>query len=61
MGLVIALEAGCEMTHLDAKCDDDVIGGLLLRRGYDFNLYSKSMICGVRTLVEDTRRVVLGH
>ena len=61
-GLVIALEAGCEMTHLDAKCDDDVIGGpSLLRRGYDFNLYSKSMICGVRTLVEDTRRVVLGH
>lgn len=61
-GLVIALEAGCEITHLDAKCDDDVIGGPLLRRGYDFNLYSKSMICGVnRTLVEDTRRVVLGH
>lgn len=62
-GLVIALEAGCEMTHLDAKCDDDVIdGGPSLRRGYDFNLYSKSMICGVnRTLVEDTRRVVLGH
>jgi fructose-1,6-bisphosphatase/inositol monophosphatase family enzyme len=61
-GLVIALEAGCKMTHLDAKCDDNVIGRpLLLRQGYDFNLYSKSMICGVRTLVEDTRRVVLGH
>jgi fructose-1,6-bisphosphatase/inositol monophosphatase family enzyme len=60
-GLVIALEAGCEMTHLEAKCNDDVMGGSL-RRGYDFNLYSKSMICGVnRTLVEDTRRVVLGH
>jgi myo-inositol-1(or 4)-monophosphatase len=60
-GLVIALEAGCEMTHLEAKCNDDVIDGSL-RRGYDFNLYSKSMICGVnRTLVEDTRRVVLGR
>ena len=49
------------MTHLEAKCNDDVIDGSL-RRGYDFNLYSKSMICGVnRTLVEDTRRVVLGR
>ena len=61
-GLVIALEAGCEITHLKPRSDDNMDTNGWLRRGYNFNLYSKSMICGVNgMLVKNTRRVVLGH
>ncbi|KAL7543299.1 hypothetical protein ACHAWF_010519 [Thalassiosira exigua] len=64
--LVVAMEAGCKMTHLkkvdDAdECGDGDGGGKRLRSGYGFNLYSKSMICGVNEgLVEECRKVVLG-
>ena len=60
-GLVVAVEAGCEISHLDERSDDDVDGSKKLKKGYDFNLYSKSMICGVNSeLVDQTRKVVMG-
>ena len=74
-GLVVALEAGCCMTHLrmdeydeykedkeeEEDADDDLDEKGNVRCGYDFNLYSKSMICGVnRELVEEARTVILG-
>lgn len=61
-GLVVANEARCTMTHLLPRCAEDVhpITGET-RRGYEFNLLSRSVICGVsEELVEQTRRVVLG-
>ncbi len=61
-GLVIANESGCTMTHLVPRCAEDVdpiTGGP--RRGYEFNLLSRSVICGVsEELVEQTWRVILG-
>jgi hypothetical protein len=33
-----------------------------LKKNYEFNLHSKSMICGVNSdLVEKTRKVVMGQ
>lgn len=60
-GLVVAMEAGCTMTHLKTheKADEDDSGNT--RSGYEFNMYSQSMICGVNEkVVEQTRSVVLG-
>jgi inositol-phosphate phosphatase/L-galactose 1-phosphate phosphatase len=52
-GLVIAVEAGCTMTHLSPSEMD--------KKGYDFDLYSKNMICGVKSnVVDECRKVVLG-
>jgi fructose-1,6-bisphosphatase/inositol monophosphatase family enzyme len=62
-GLVIANESGCTMTHLVPRSGVDLVddGTGEIRRGYGFNLRSKSVICGVNmNLVEETRRVVLG-
>jgi myo-inositol-1(or 4)-monophosphatase len=61
-GLVVAIEAGCAATHLVPRCEGDVDAGTgETRRGYEFNLLSRSVICGVNAeLVEQTRRVVLG-
>ena len=61
-GIVIANEAGCTTTHLVPRCADDVDPATgETRRGYEFNLLSRSVICGVSAeLVEQTRRVVLG-
>ncbi|KAL9183076.1 hypothetical protein ACHAXT_004863 [Thalassiosira profunda] len=60
-GLVVAMEAGCTMTHLQKSGaeDEDATGNL--RSGYAFNLHSKTMICGVNEeLVEECRAVVMG-
>lgn len=52
-GLVIAVESGCTMTHLIPSDVD--------KKGYDFNLYSKNMICGVNSkVVDECRTCVLG-
>eukprot|EP00804_Cyclotella_cryptica_P016009 CCRYP_004167-RA/>CCRYP_004167-RA protein AED:0.09 eAED:0.09 QI:103/1/1/1/0.75/0.6/5/573/348 len=60
-GLVVAVEAGCEISHIKKRNEDDLAGDKTLRKGYDFNLYSKSMVCGVNSdLVEQCRQVVLG-
>lgn len=59
-GLVVAVEAGCCMTHLKMEKEDMDENGNV-KCGYDFNLYSKSMICGVEMeLVEEAWRVILG-
>mmetsp|Transcript_16547 Transcript_16547/g.25982 ORF Transcript_16547/g.25982 Transcript_16547/m.25982 type:complete len:288 (-) Transcript_16547:507-1370(-) len=50
-GLVVAMEAGCTVGHLERD------GG----EGYGFDMYSKSMICGVNeVVVEQCRNVVMG-
>lgn len=60
-GLVVALEAGCELSHLERRSDDDVGDDDSLRKGYDFNLHSNNMICGVNgDLVQQCRKVVMG-
>mmetsp|Transcript_37724 Transcript_37724/g.79534 ORF Transcript_37724/g.79534 Transcript_37724/m.79534 type:complete len:370 (-) Transcript_37724:310-1419(-) len=61
-GLVVAMEAGCAMTHLMKRDEGDVDASSgELRSGYGFNLYSTSMICGVNSkLVEECTNVVLG-
>ena len=62
-GLVVANEAGCTMTHLIPRSGEDLVDGGSgeIRRGYEFNLLTRSVICGVNAdLVEETRRVVLG-
>ncbi|KAL7532568.1 hypothetical protein ACHAXR_004711 [Thalassiosira sp. AJA248-18] len=67
-GLVVAMEAGCTMTHLKKHGEDDLTGegggggdNGGIRSGYEFNLYSKNMICGVnREVVDQCRNVVLG-
>ena len=62
-GLVVATEAGCTMTHLLPRSGGDFVdeGTGEIARGYEFNLLTKSVICGVNAeLVEETRRVVLG-
>jgi len=52
-GLVIAVESGCTMSHLSPSEMD--------KAGYDFNLYSKNMICGVNSkVVDECRSCVLG-
>ena len=52
-GLVIAVESGCTMSHLGTSEMD--------KTDYDFNLYSKSMICGVNpNVVDECRTCVLG-
>ena len=59
-GLVIAKEAGCIITHLK-KADSDQGDDENIREGWSFNLYSKSMICGVNEdVVEKCQKVVLG-
>ena len=59
-GLMVAMEAGCTMSHLSGRDEQDLDDQGELRCGYDFNLYSKSMICGVnRELVEQCRKVVM--
>lgn len=61
-GLVVALEAGCEISHLEKRDENDLDATRVLKRGYNFNLHSKSMICGVnRDLVEKTRQIVMGY
>ena len=67
-GLVVAMEAGCTMTHLkkrndvggdNNKGDEDKDGNT--KCGYEFNLHSTSMICGVNpTVVEQTQKVICG-
>ena len=60
-GLVVATEAGCCMTHLKME-EEDMDENGHVKCGYDFNLYSKSMICGVEMeLVEEAWRVILGE
>jgi fructose-1,6-bisphosphatase/inositol monophosphatase family enzyme len=62
-GLVVANEAGCTMTHLIPRSGEDLVDGGSgeIRRGYEFNLLTRSVICGVNAdIVEETRRVVLG-
>lgn len=61
-GLVVAMEAGCTMTHLKKQDEADEDGETgNLRAGYAFNMYSKSMICGVnQKVVEQCTKVVLG-
>ncbi|KAL3808634.1 hypothetical protein ACHAXA_010149 [Cyclostephanos tholiformis] len=62
-GLVVANEAGCTMTHLIPRSGEDLVDGGSgeIRRGYEFILLTRSVICGVNAdLVEETRRVVLG-
>lgn len=60
-GLVVATEAGCCMSHLKMENEVDMDEDGNVKCGYDFNLYSKSMICGVeRELVEEARNVILG-
>ena len=55
------LEAGCEMSHLEKRSKDDLSANKTLRKGYEYNLYSKSMICGVNcALVDECRKVVMG-
>ena len=52
-GLVIAVEAGCTMTHLSMSKTE--------KTGYNFNIYSENMICGVNpTVVDQCRKVVMG-
>jgi myo-inositol-1(or 4)-monophosphatase len=59
-GLVVAMEAGCEISHLEKRCDDDLDDKQAIKKGYDFNLHSKSMICAVNgNLLEETRKVVM--
>ncbi len=59
-GLVVAIEAGCCMTHLKME-EEDMDENGNVKCGYEFNLYSKSMICGVEMeLVEEAWRVILG-
>lgn len=61
-GAVVALEAGCEISHLEKRGEDDVDNMSALKKNYEFNLYSKSMICGVNSdLVQQTRKVVMGN
>ena len=49
------------ISHLEKRSADDLNDGKSLKEGYGFNLYSKSMICGVNGgLVEETRAVVMG-
>jgi fructose-1,6-bisphosphatase/inositol monophosphatase family enzyme len=60
-GLVVAVEAGCDISHLKKRSDNDLDDDKTLRKGYKFNLYSKSMICGVNShLVEQCRSVIVG-
>ena len=57
--LVVAMECGCTITHLTHSFEDMDDDGKL-RSGYAFNLYSKTMICGVNEqLVEETQKCVL--
>jgi len=50
-GLVVAMEAGCTMGQL-LKGEEE---------GYEFDMYSKSMICGVnKEVVDQCRNVVMG-
>ena len=52
-GLVIVVECGCTMTHLSPS--------EMGNAGYNFNLYSKNMICGVNSnIVDECRTCVLG-
>lgn len=61
-GLVVAMEAGCTMSHLKLEEETDVDNAGDIRSGYGFNLYSTSMICGVNEkLVEECRKVVSGE
>lgn len=61
-GLVVAMEAGCEMSHLEKRSERDLDFNNALKKNYEFNLHSKSMICGVNSdLVEETRKVVMGQ
>ena len=58
--LVVAMEGGCTITHLKADAESVDENGQLLS-GYEFNMYSKTMVCGVNEmLVEETQKVVLG-
>lgn len=58
-GLVVAVEAGCTMTHVKEN-EDDMKNGTR-RFGYNFNLYSTNMICGVNCkVVEQCTKTVLG-
>ena len=60
-GLVIAMEAGCTMSHLKICGEEDRDEKGDMRSGYNFNLYSNTMICGVNeNLVDQCRSVVLG-
>lgn len=60
-GLVVAMEAGCTMTHLKKRDKNDEDDSGNTRSGYEFNMSSKSMICGVNQhVVEQCIDVVLG-
>lgn len=59
-GLVVAVEAGCTMTHLK-KHAEDVDDSGNEKSGYEFNLYSNNMLCGVNeNVVKQCREVVMG-
>ena len=55
--MVIAEEAGCTIRSLKG---DDFDSNGKVKAGSSFDIYSKSMICGVnQTVVEECRKVVL--
>eukprot|EP00970_Alexandrium_tamarense_P010209 scaffold2048_cov204-Alexandrium_tamarense.AAC.30 len=59
-GLVVAMEAGCNMSHLMIRDEKDANDAGALKSGYEFNLYSSSMICGVNEeVVDQCRKVVV--
>mmetsp|Transcript_17504 Transcript_17504/g.36567 ORF Transcript_17504/g.36567 Transcript_17504/m.36567 type:complete len:375 (+) Transcript_17504:53-1177(+) len=59
-GLVVAVEAGCTMSHLKLDGENDFDADGTMKENWQYNLYSRSMICGVNPiLVEQCRDVVL--
>lgn len=60
-GLVVAVESGCTMTHLKKDGENDVDNDGQIKEGWNYNLYSNSMICGVNPeLVVQCQKVALG-
>ncbi len=59
-GLVVAVEAGCTISHLKHDGENDFEADGTMKENWQYNLYSRSMICGVNPiLVEQCRDVVL--